>query len=61
MHTVSQQQNAKKLEDDAFYVFAASSTEDLDTLELRINDKLANVMLIQVPAVILCHKMYFNL
>ena len=44
MQAVTQQQDAEKPEDDAFYVFAASTTEGLETLELRINDRLAVVI-----------------
>ena len=31
-------------EDDAFYVFTASTSEGLETLELRLNDKIINIV-----------------
>ena len=31
-------------EDDAFYVFTVSTSEGLETLELRLNDKIINII-----------------
>ena len=31
-------------EDDAFYVFTASTSEGLETLELRLNDKIIDII-----------------
>ena len=43
VHVVSQQADGEESEDDAFYVFTASSSETLETFELRINDKIIDV------------------
>lgn len=40
VHAVTQQQDAKKPEDDAFYVFAASNTEGFEALELLRTHKM---------------------
>ena len=44
VHAVTHKADGKESEDDAFYVFTASTGENLDTLELRINDKMINVI-----------------
>ena len=44
VHAVTHKAGGKESEDDAFYVFTASTGENLDTLELRINDKMINVI-----------------
>ena len=44
MHAVTQQAAEEESEDDAFYVFAASTSEGLETFELCINDKIVNVI-----------------
>ena len=44
VHAVSQQADGEESEDDAFYVFTASKSEALETLELRINDKIVDVI-----------------
>ena len=44
VHAVSQQADGEESEDDAFYVFTASTSEALETLELRINDKIVDVI-----------------
>ena len=31
-------------EDDAFYLFTASTSEGLETLELRLNEKITNII-----------------
>ena len=43
-NAVTQQADGKESEDDAFYVFTATTSEALETLELRINDKIINVI-----------------
>jgi len=60
VQAVTQQQDTGNVEDDAFYVFTATTGEGLETLELRINNKLM-LLSIQVPAVISCLKIYLNL
>ena len=44
VHAVSQQADGEESEDDAFYVFTASTSEALETLALRINDKIVDVI-----------------
>ena len=44
VQAVTQQQDTENVEDDAFYVFTATIGEGLETLELRINNKLVNVI-----------------
>ena len=44
VHAVTQQADGKESEDDAFYVFTATTSEALETLELCINDKIINVI-----------------
>ena len=44
MHAVTQQAEGEESEDDAFYVFTASTSEGLGILELCINDKIINVI-----------------
>ena len=44
VHAVTQQADGEESEDDAFYVFTATTSEALETLELRINDKIINVI-----------------
>ena len=44
VQAVTQQQDTENVEDDAFYVFTATTGEGLETLELRINNKLVNVI-----------------
>jgi len=44
VHAVSHQAKGEESGDDAFYVFTASTSEGLETLELCRNDKLINVI-----------------
>ena len=44
MYAVIQQADGEDSEDDAVYVFTASTSEGLETLELRINDKIFNII-----------------
>ena len=44
VQAVTQQQDTENVEDDAFYVFTATTGEGLESLELRINNKLVNVI-----------------
>ena len=44
VHAVTQPADGEESEDDTFYVFTASTSEALETLELRINDKVINVI-----------------
>ena len=44
VQAVTQQQATHNVEDDAFYVFTATTAEGLESLELRINNKLVNVI-----------------
>ena len=44
VHAVTQQADDKESEDDAFYVFTATTSEALETLELHLNDKIINVI-----------------
>ena len=44
VHAVIHKADGKESEDDAFYVFTVSSGEKLESLELRINDKIINVI-----------------
>ena len=44
VQAVTQQQATQNVEDDAFYVFTATTAEGLGSLELRINNKLVNVI-----------------
>lgn len=44
MQAVTQHQYPDEPADDGFYVFTASTSEGLETLELYINDKLVNVI-----------------
>ena len=42
VHAVSQQSVGVEPEDDAFYMFTASTSEALETLKLHLNDKIIN-------------------
>ena len=44
VHAVTQQADGEESEDDAFYVFTVSTNEALERLELRINDKIIDVI-----------------
>ena len=44
VQALTQQQDTENVEDDAFYVFTATTGEGLESLELRINNKLVDVI-----------------
>lgn len=53
--------DGEESEDDAFYVFTTSTHEALETLELRINDKVVNVVVDSGVTAISCQSMCFIL